>query len=157
MASPLTLLLPVIPGTSPVDIVADLAKYGPELDSALRSTGTVHYARTLILDRSGANLQGLKGPFVIAIVTEFDGSFDKYIGDFVSKVGNVFDALLKYVVGGKDVIPVASHVAAFGKLIAANNASQLQPALFQAYTATVQEILANLPPPAEAEPAAKNA
>ena len=86
MASPLTLLMPVIPGTSPEVIAATLAKYQPVLDQALTSIGTVHYARTLLLDAANANLQpgtesGAK--YVIAVITEYDGSFDAYIWRFV--------------------------------------------------------------------------
>ena len=49
MASPLTLLMPVIPGTSLEAIAATLAEYEPTLHQALTSIGTVHYARTLLL------------------------------------------------------------------------------------------------------------
>ena len=51
------------------------------------------------------------------------------------------------MVGGAAVTPVANNVAAFQAFIALNDASQHPPnvTLFQAYTATVQEILASLP------------
>jgi hypothetical protein len=151
MASPLTLLLPVTPGTDPQTIGAALAQFTPQLDAALQSIGTVHYARTLLLDASTPNLQPSGKPsdsYLIAVITEYDGSFDAYIGDFVSQVGAIFDALLQFVVGGKAVTPVANNVAAFGAFITQNDASQHQPntGLFQAYTATVQTILASLPP-----------
>lgn len=154
MASPLTLMLPVIPGTSLETLAATLGKYTPELDAALQSIGTVHYARTLLLDASATNLQpnlpagNPNASYLFAVITEFDGSFDAYIQDFVSQVGTIFDALLQFVVGGAAVTPVADNVAAFEAFIAANDASQHQPntGLFQAYTATVQEILASLPP-----------
>ncbi|TDR45745.1 hypothetical protein DFR29_104173 [Tahibacter aquaticus] len=149
MASPLTLLMPVIPGTSPEAIAATLAQYQPVLDAALTSIGTVHYARTLLLDAATPNLQpGLEAnaKYVIAVITEYDGSFDAYIQDFVSQVGTVFDALLQFVVGGPALIPVANNVAAFEAFITANDASEHQPntGLYQAYTATVQQILAAL-------------
>lgn len=150
MASPLTLLMPVLPGTTPQQLAEDLATYGPQLNDALKSIGTVHYARTLVLDPSVPNLQAslTSTSFVLGIVTEFDGSFDDYIQDFVTVVGPVFDALLKFVVGGAAVIPVADNVPAFEAFIAKNDASQHPPngGLFQAYTATVNTILANLPP-----------
>jgi hypothetical protein len=150
MASPLTLMLPVIPGTNLEEMVKTLAQYGPQLDAALRSIGTVHYARTLLLDGSTPNLQPGGQPnasYVIAVITEFDGDFDAYIHDFVDQVGAVFDALLQFVVGGPAIIPVANNVAAFEALITLNDASQHPPntGLFEAYTATVQEILASLP------------
>jgi hypothetical protein len=150
MASPLTLLMPVLPGTTPQQLAEDLAKYGPQLNEALNSIGTVHYARTLVLDPSVPNLQAsaTSTSFVLGIVTEFDGSFDDYIGDFVKVVGPVFDALLQFVVGGAAVTPVADNVPAFEAFITKNDASQHPPngGLFQAYTATVNTILANLPP-----------
>lgn len=155
MASPLTLMLPVIPGTNLATLSETLGQSNSELDAALTSIGTVHYARILLLDASAPNLQPGDKPtdsYVIAVITEYDGSFPAYIGDFVAKVGPIFDALLSFVVGGQALIPVANNVAAFSDFIALNDASQHQPNvnLFQAYTATVQEILANLP----AEPAA---
>lgn len=150
MASPLTLLMPVLPGTTPQQIAAGMAQYGPQLDAALNSIGTVHYARTLILDPAAPNLQpsATSTSFVLGIVTEYDGSFEAYIQDFVAVVGPVFDALLKFVVGGAAVTPVAEHAAAFQAFITKNDASQHPPngGLFQAYTATVQTILASLPP-----------
>ena len=81
---------------------------------------------------------------VLAVITEYDGSFQAYIGDFVAQIGQVFDALLQYVVGGQALIPVANNVAAFNAFVAANDASQHQPngGLYQAYPQTVQQILA---------------
>lgn len=148
MASPLTLIMPVIPGTSLQTIATTLEQYSPKLDAALSSIGTVHYARTLLLDASTPNLQPGTNPgdsYLIAVITEYDGDFNKYIQDFVSQVGTIFDALLQFVVGGPAVIPVADNVAAFQAFIALNDASQHPPntGLFQAYTYTVQSILAN--------------
>jgi hypothetical protein len=150
MASPLTLILPVIPGTSLETLAATLGKSNAELNAALTSIGTVHYARILLLDASTPNLQpsgNSSDSYIIAVITEYDGSFDAYIQDFVSQVGAIFDALLQFVVGGAAVIPVVSNVAAFEALVTANDASQHQPNtnLYQAYTATVQTILASLP------------
>jgi hypothetical protein len=150
MASPLTLLLPVIPGTNPQTIGAALQSVNSKLDAALTSIGTVHYARILLLDASTPNLQPSgksSDSYVIAVITEYDGSFDAYIQDFVSQVGAIFDALLQFVVGGAAVTPVANNVAAFEAFVAQNDASQHAPNtnLFQAYTATVQQILASLP------------
>ncbi|HYR11004.1 MAG TPA: hypothetical protein VEQ60_24705 [Longimicrobium sp.] len=147
MASPLTLLMPIIPGTNLVELAATLAKYQAEIDQALTSIGTVHYARFLLLDRSVANLQpggGSSDELVLAVITEFDGSFQAYIGDFVAQIGDVFNALLQFVVGGSAVTPVQNNVAAFSAFVSANDASQHQPneGLYQAYPQTVQQILA---------------
>jgi hypothetical protein len=150
MANPLTLILPVIPGTNLQTMAETLAQYQPQLDAALTSIGTVHYARILVLDASTANLQpggASTDSYKIAVITEYDGSFDAYIQDFCTQVGPVFDALLQFVVGGAALIPVANNVAAFESFVALNDASQHVPnnTLYQAYTATVQQILASLP------------
>lgn len=158
MANPLSLLMPVIPGTDPATIGAALAQYGPQLDAALASIGTVHYARTLYLDTSSTNLQpgpDSKGPFVLGILTEYDGSFEDYIGDFVKQVAEPFNALMKFVVGGDRVIPVENNTALFQQFIADNDASQHFPnnglpptappqpgGLFEAYPYSVQDIKA---------------
>lgn len=146
MANPLTLLMPIIPGTSPLEIGAALAKYNNEINQALTSIGTVHYARFLLLDRSTPNLQpgGSSDQLVLAVITEYDGSFQAYIGDFVSQIGDVFNALLAFVVGGSAVTPVQSNTAAFMAFVTANDASQHQPntGLYSAYPQTVQQILA---------------
>lgn len=154
MANPLTLLLPIIPGTSVLTLSSELSADLPELYSSLQSIGTVHYARAVFLDTSNpallpANLLST-GPFVVAIITEYDGSFDQYIQDFVSTVGNVFNQVLQFVVGGAALIPVADNVAAFQAFLQAHDASQQPPnnqppTLVQSYTATVQQILAALP------------
>ncbi|WP_420130561.1 hypothetical protein [Longimicrobium sp.] len=151
MANPLTLLMPIIPGTSPLAIGAALAKYNAEINSALTSIGTVHYARFLLLDRSVPNLQPNLAPgapasneLVLAVITEYDGSFQAYIGDFVAQIGDVFNALLQFVVGGAAVTPVQSNVAAFSAFVSANDASEHQPneGLYSAYPQTVQQIIA---------------
>ena len=97
MASPLTLLMPVVPGTDPRAIAATLAQYQPQIDTALTNVGTVHYARFVLLDTSSPSLQpgSGTGPFVLGVITEYDGDFDAYIQDFVDEVGTVFDALLR--------------------------------------------------------------
>jgi hypothetical protein len=147
MAKPLTLMMPIIPGTDMMQLAGTLAKYQTEIDTALTSIGTVHFARFLLLDRSVANLQPgatASNEMVLAVITEYDGSFQAYIGDFVAQIGQVFDALLQFVVGGAALTPVANNVAAFSAFVAANDASQHQPneGLYSAYPQTVQQILA---------------
>ncbi|HEX8363639.1 MAG TPA: hypothetical protein VF613_26195 [Longimicrobium sp.] len=147
MANPLTLMMPIIPGTNLAELAGTLAKYQTDIDQALTSIGTVHYARFLLLDRSTANLQPsgtATDQLVLAVITEYDGSFQDYIGDFVAQIGNVFDALLQFVVGGKELTPVANNVAAFSAFITANDASEHQPneGLYSAYPQTVQQVLA---------------
>src|SRR5579863_8301063 len=128
MANPLTLLMPVIPGTSLIGIASALEGDIQKLHDALTDVGTVHYARTLLLDRSQPNLQPVLSTItasdnlLIGIVTEYDGSFDDYIQDFVNKVGPIFDKLMTFVVGGPALVPVANNVAAFKAYLKANDA-----------------------------------
>ena len=150
MANPLTLMMPVLPGTSLISIAATLAESQKQIDAALESIGTVHFARFLLLDSSQPNLQpNMKdvlpsNTLIIGVVTEYDGDFNAYIQDFVSQLGNVFDALLGFVVGGAALIPVANNVTAFEAFITVNDASQHVPnnTLYSAYPQTVQQILA---------------
>src|SRR5260370_30894516 len=81
MASPLTLLMPVLPGITPQEIFAGMSQYGPQLDAALNNIGTVHFARTLILHPSAPNLQPIpkSTSFLLVIHTQFDGSLHSYI------------------------------------------------------------------------------
>ena len=153
MANPLTLIMPVLPNTSLASIVEILAKSQSDIDKALTSIGTVHFARFSLLDRSQPNLQPdltdigkTSDTLIIGVITEYDGDFNAYISDFAGQLGNVFNAMMECVVGGQALIPVQSNLAAFQQFIAANDASQHQPntGLFSAYDATVQKILAAL-------------
>ena len=148
MANPLTLFMPVTPGTAVATIATMLQQNQTAIDQALTTIGTVHYARFLILDASSPNLQpsgAASDSLVIGIITAYDGDFDPYIGDFVKDIGDVFDALLKFVVGGPALIPVKDNLTQFTAFIQANDASQHVPngGLYQAYpTLTVNAILA---------------
>ncbi|HLM67047.1 MAG TPA: hypothetical protein VK358_05925 [Longimicrobium sp.] len=161
MANPLTLLMPLKSGTNPEQVAGALQSQQAAIDTALGNIGTVHYARFLLLDRAAPNLQPSATPsdqLVLAVITEYDGSFQGYIGDFVSQIGDVFNALLAFVQGGDAVIPVQNNVNAFLQFVIANDASQHFPnngqtspvppaqgpgGLYEAYpNTTVQQILA---------------
>ena len=152
MANPLCLMMPVLPGTNPISIAAAVQEYQTKINTALTDIGTVHFARFVLFDRSQANLlpnigkTGTSDTLIIGVITEYDGSFNGYIEDFVAQLGEVFDALLQFVVGGKALMPVANHVAAFEAFITANDASQHVPntGLYNAYPQTVQQILASV-------------
>ncbi|MDN2709068.1 hypothetical protein O0880_06460 [Janthinobacterium sp. SUN118] len=152
MANPLCLMMPVLPGTNPIHIAAALQEYQQQINAALTKIGTVHFARFTLLDRSQANLlpnaksAGPSDTLVIGVITEYDGNFNSYIEDFVAQLGQVFDALLQFVEGGKPLIPVANHVSAFEAFITANDAAQHAPniGLYSAYPQTVQKILASV-------------
>ncbi|AQR70547.1 hypothetical protein BZG29_21170 [Janthinobacterium sp. LM6] len=145
-------MMPALPGTNPTAIAATLLEYQPKINTALTTIGTVHFARFTLLDRSQPNLlpnlqsAGTSDSLIIGVITEYDGNFNDYIEDFVGQLGEVFDALLQFVVGGKALIPVANHVAAFEAFITANDAAQHVPnnGLYSAYPQTVQKILASV-------------
>ncbi|MFT6407387.1 MAG: hypothetical protein ACJAQ6_000798 [Arenicella sp.] len=154
MTNPLTLMMPVKPGTKPLTIIEVLAENQAPIDAALSSIGTVHFARFLLLDSSVANLQpdlknvnATSDTLIISVVTDYDGDFNAYISDFVAQLGDVFNALLAFVVGGESVTPVQDNLAAFQAFIATNDASQHEPnnTLYAAYPQTVQMIKAAFP------------
>ncbi|MFB9242979.1 hypothetical protein IV454_20095 [Massilia antarctica] len=150
MTRPLTLISPVLPGTSAATVVARLALLLPRINAALESIGTVHFARLILLDRSQPTLQPdllsvlPSDNLSIAIITSFDGDFSTYIHDFVAQLSDEFDALLSLTVGGAALTPVVDHVAEFEAFIAENNISEHIPNtyFFAAYPQTVQDILA---------------
>ncbi|MFT6101181.1 MAG: hypothetical protein ACJAYF_003744 [Arenicella sp.] len=154
MTNPLTLMMPVKPDTKLLSIIEVLAENQAPIDAALSSIGTVHFARFLLLDSSVANLQpdlkdinATSDTLIIGVVTDYDGDFNAYISDFVAQLGDVFNALLAFVVGGDSVTPVQDNLAAFQAFIAKNDASQHKPndTLYAAYPQTVQQIKAAFP------------
>jgi hypothetical protein len=153
MANPLTLILPVQEGQLPALIQA-LAGQQQNIAQALIDLGIVHYARTAIIDASVVNLQPSApftgGPYSIAVITEYDGDFNSYIQEFVTKIGDAFNIVLKYVVGGPAVLPVQENLAAFQAFLAKNDMSQQKNPpngeLFSAYPQTVEKILGAFPP-----------
>lgn len=154
MANPLSLFMPLLPTANLAELEATLAAAQQQIDNGLKAVGTVHYARFLLLDRSQGNLQpaqGSSGPFVLAVITEYDGSFNAYIQDFVAQMAPIFNALLAFVEGGAAVTPVQDNINAFTLFIQQNDASQHAPnngggqpgdGLYSAYPQTVQQILA---------------
>ena len=65
------------------------------------SIGTLHFAHFVPLADNH-----------LGFFTIFDGSFDKYIGDFTEKIGPVFDLMFKYV-SDPPPTPVAKNAKAF--------------------------------------------
>ena len=152
MANALCFMMPILPGTSLTALAATLAEYQKPINDALTSIGTVHFARFTLLDRSQPNLLPSTDPnapsdsLVIAVITEYDGDFNKYIADFVAQLSAPFDALMNHVVGGAATVPVANNLSAFQAFITLNDAAQHLPnqGLYQAYPQTVQQILASV-------------
>jgi hypothetical protein len=86
----------VIPVQSPLHLVVKLksVEAGEQMKAALLShlgdmqqgmyaVGTVHFAHWFFFD-----------PTTVALMTVYDGSFEKYIMDFVQDLGDLFNALL---------------------------------------------------------------
>jgi len=69
--------------------------------AGLNNVGTVHFARFVIVDDN------------ICMFSVYDGDFTNYIRDFTATIGGVFNAVVKLVEGGDDVIPCEDHVEAF--------------------------------------------
>ena len=155
MANPLTLILPLEAGVDLQKVFAALAGNQQKIDDALTSVGTVHFARFVVLDSGTENLRpdlgggGAGGSgdaaysnYKLAVITEYDGSFNAYIQDFVNEVGGIFDVLLSFTADGKQCVPVAKNVAAFQAYVAKNDLSQApNNTLYSAYPQTVQQIL----------------
>lgn len=109
---------------------------------ALDRLGLVHFARFVFI-----------GEDKVAVITAFDGSFERYVGAFVKELGPVFDTLLQHV---KDApkLPVQEHQDEFLKYVQAHDLKIIGP-FYSAYPQlTTQDILslqkaANTPTPAE--------
>jgi len=153
--SPLTLLLPVKPGKyEELKIAYAIAL--PFLEHSIPEVGTIHYMRTLFLDRSSPNLQVGKHPnpdtIVLAVMTEYDGEFGAYVGQFAQKLAFFFDSLLPFIVGSEvlgNPPDVKKNPQGLIDFLAANDASQAnKPPLWCAYPYTVQQILHAKVPPA---------
>lgn len=145
----LTLLMPLKQGVVLEQLSSVITAAQPAIDAALDTVGTVHYARFLLLDASSPNLQpspSSGGPFLLAVITTYDGSFDLYVQDFVHQLGDVFDALLPFASEGASMTPVADHVPEFTAWVAGNDASRQPPnnqrSQYAAYPHTVQAIKA---------------
>ncbi len=148
---PLCLMMPVKPEfLEATKLTAALAEAQKQINAALESVGTVHYARFVLLDTSKPNLKPelfSKGPFVISVITEYDGDFDAYLRAFVVKLGDVFNTMLSFVVGGDALTPVQQHADAFAKFVADNDIELHDQngngvGMYAAYPYTVNQIKA---------------
>ena len=148
---PLCLMMPVKPGAfERLELLAALAKAQSQITDALNTVGTVHFARFVLFDLSQPNLKPhlvSKGPFVISVITEYDGDFSAYLRDFVDQLGDVFNTLLGFVVGGENYTPVQQNPEKFANFVAENDL-QLHDengngvGLYAAYPYTVNQIKA---------------
>jgi hypothetical protein len=139
--SPLNLMLTIAQGQN-LAILAYVSSQSQVIDNGLNAVGTVHFARFL-------PEPGFTSPQptsqILWVLTEYDGTFEQYIRDFVNQMGPIFDKLLSFVVDPPP-LPVEKNLEAFGKWVQSHN----QPSnLYSAYPAcTVQMILNGGCPPA---------
>jgi hypothetical protein len=132
--SPLNLRLTITKGQN-AHILEYVFSQSATINAGLDAVGTVHFARFL---PDAGFLSG--DSQTLWVLTEFDGTFDQYIQDFVKQMGPVFDKLLSFVVDPPP-LPVESNIEAFEKWVNAHNEKSN---LYSAYpTLTVQTILNN--------------
>jgi len=152
MANALTLIMPLKEGVDIQQLGGLIAKFHDQIEEALTSIGTVHYARFVVLDASTPDFQpGPNGPYKLAIITTYDTDFETYIQDFVNHIGMIFDGLLSATSDGASLVPVSQNVAAFTEYVSKHDLSRNPPnsgfIQFSAYPCTVQQVLAADPCP----------
>lgn len=76
---------------------------------ALNELSTVHFARFVFLSECQ-----------LAVITTYDGSFERYIDAFVNKIGKVFDMLLQHMQDAPP-LPVELHRDEFLKYVQRND------------------------------------
>jgi hypothetical protein len=72
-----------------------------KMTEGANSVGTLHFAHFVPLADNH-----------LGFFTVFDGTFEKYIGDFTEEIGPVFDLMFKYV-SDQPPTPVAKNAKAF--------------------------------------------
>jgi hypothetical protein len=120
-------------------LIQQLGNYHTYFDAI----GTVHFARFLFLEKDTICTDEVHTKF--ALLTSYDGDFDKYVQDFVDKVAPLFNELFKHLEGGKEVIPVEQKTSDFAKYLMSHN--QESAHWYSAYPQlSVVQILAKFPP-----------
>ncbi len=145
--NPLTLIMPLRQGADLGQLQGVLASHQDAIDAALGVVGTVHYARFVLFDASSPNLQPMAnstGPFQLAVITTYDGSFDRYINDFVDHIGWVFDDLLQHMADAPP-LPVLRHRREFLDYVHRNDLTCLPPFYSASPDRTVLDIRAGEP------------
>jgi hypothetical protein len=120
--TPLTCIMPIRSPENYKALAALLPMAKPKIDEALAKIGTVHFARFVFLQDNSQ----------LAIITTFDGTFDKYIGDFARFIGPIFDAVFEHIVDPPP-LPVSKNTAAFVAWVEAHDAPH--SGFFSAYPA----------------------
>jgi hypothetical protein len=81
-----------------------------KLFEAFDSLAIVHYARVLLLDDNSR----------LAVITEYDGSLESYLNEFVNHVGDLFNALLEHMEDAPP-LPVQEHRQEFHEYVKAHD------------------------------------
>jgi hypothetical protein len=109
---------------------------------AFDAIGTVHFARFLFLEKDANDTDDIYTQF--ALFSSYDEDFDRYVRDFVNKVGGLFDELFKHLEGGKEVTPVQQNIPAFKEYL--KKYDRKSEHLYSAYPKlSVVQILAKFP------------
>ncbi len=88
---------------------------------ALEEIGTVHFARFTFLEDNTK----------LAVITTFDGPFERYILDFVNSIGHIFDKLLAHMADAPP-LPVREHRQEFLQYVRDHDLPSLEP-FYSAY------------------------
>jgi len=98
---------------------------------ALETLKTVHFARFVFIDDDR-----------LAVITTYDGDFERYIMDFVDHIGLVFDGLLQHMVDPPP-LPVEDNREEFLAYVREHDLGCVRP-FYSAYpNRTVLDILAD--------------
>jgi hypothetical protein len=100
-----------------------------QINIAMNKLGIVHFARFVFLDDTK-----------LAVITNFDGSFERYIGAFTEEIGPIFDELLKHMADAPPT-PVQQHPKEFLKYVQDRDLSRGQPGYSAYPQLKVQDIL----------------
>jgi hypothetical protein len=126
VASPLTLVMTVKSANDAIALRTLISQFQAlpsdqnPVASALTRLGMVHFARFVFLnDRQ------------LAVITTYDGSFERYVDAFVDALGGVFDAMLVHV-SDAPALPVSAHRPEFLEFVRTHDLKPLGP-LYSAY------------------------
>lgn len=126
VSNPLTLVMPIKSAAdyqqlrTLIEKLQSLPSDQNPIAIALTKISTVHFARFVFLSEDQ-----------LAVITTYDGDFDRYIDAFVNEIGAVFDKLLLHV---KDAppLPVSDHRQQFLAYVQKHDLKCVPP-FFSAY------------------------
>jgi len=134
---PLTLVMPIASEEAFQQlnqVLEQVQSQPPETNpivTALNTLQTVHFARFVFLEDNTR----------LAVITTYDGDFDRYINDFIDHIGGVFDMLLRFMADAPP-LPVQEHREEFLEYVRAHDLPVVGP-FYSAYPdKTVLDIVA---------------